>query len=59
MLPTVRTSGEYQAGLTIVCTWRQPRGSVGIAGSGGGFCVQSCPVLPAATTTTAFLTLTA
>src|SRR4051794_5630262 len=59
MPPTVSTSGEYQAGDTIVCTCFQPRGSAGIAGSGGGFCVQSWPVLPAATTTTAPFTLTA
>src|SRR5215208_6770721 len=57
--PTVSTSGEYHAGLTIVCTWLQPRGSAGSAGSGGGFWLQSWPVLPAATMITAPLTLTA
>ena len=59
MPPTVSTSGEYQAGETMVCTCFQPRGSAGIAGSGGGFWVQSWPVLPAATMMTAPLTLTA
>src|SRR5687767_12757895 len=57
--PTVSTSGEYQAGDTMVCTPCQPRGSAGSAGLGGGFWLQSPPVLPAATTTTAPLTLTA
>src|SRR6185312_6494547 len=57
--PTVSTSGEYHAGLTTVCTRFQPRGSAGMPGSGGGFCVQSWPVLPAATMMTAPLTLTA
>ena len=59
MLPTVRTNGEYQAGETMVCTFCQPRGSAGTAASGGGFWVQSPPELPAATTMTAPLTLTA
>src|ERR1700754_4893868 len=59
MPPTVSTSGEYQAGETMVCTCFHPRGSAGMAGSGGGFCVHSWPVLPAATTITAPLTLTA
>src|SRR5262245_21271465 len=57
--PTVSTSGEYHAGLTTVCAWFHPRGSAGTPASGGGFCVQSWPVLPAATTITAPLTLTA
>ncbi len=58
-LPTVSTSGSYHAGVTMVRTSFQPRGSSGTDGSGGGFWVQSCPVLPAATTITTFLTLTA
>src|SRR6187551_2917519 len=59
MPPTVSTSGEYQAGETIVATFFQPRGSLGTAASGGGFCVQSPPVLPAATMMTTSLTFTA
>src|SRR6478735_2213039 len=59
MPPTVSTSGEYQAGDTIVCTCFQPRGSLGASASGGGFWEQSWPVLPAATTTMAPLMLTA
>jgi hypothetical protein len=57
--PTVSTNWEYQAGETTVCTSFQPRGSDGTAAFGGGFWVQSRPVLPAATTTTEFLTLVA
>ncbi len=59
MPPTVSTKGAYQAGVTTVCTLFQPRGSLGVDASGIGFCEQSPPVLPAATTTTAFLALTA
>ncbi|COV16562.1 Uncharacterised protein [Mycobacterium tuberculosis] len=57
--PTLNTSGAYHAGVTTVCTLFQPRGSPGVDGSGAGFCTQSPPVLPAATTTTTPLTLTA
>src|SRR5262249_48036837 len=57
--PMVSTNGAYHAGVTIVCTCCQPRGAPGDHGSGGGFCAQSPPVLPAATMTTAPLTLTA
>src|SRR4051812_49707433 len=57
--PTVSTSGEYHAGLTIVCTCFQPRGSAGIAASCGGFLQHSLPVVPAPAMMYAPLTLTA
>ena len=57
--PTVNTNGAYHAGVTMVCTCCQPRGSAGSDGSGGGFWPQSPPVLPAAATTTAPMTFTA